>query len=38
MAQKKLGEYATPNADYIRVAITQPAEPCSAEPIWGLNF
>jgi hypothetical protein len=25
MAQKKLGEYATPNDDYIRAPITQPA-------------
>jgi hypothetical protein len=25
MAQKKLGEYATPNEDYIRAPITQPA-------------
>ena len=25
MAQKKLGEYATPNDDYLRAPITQPA-------------
>ena len=25
MAEKKLGEYATPNDDYLRAPITQPA-------------